>query len=1194
MNRPLDWLACLVLGLMLHDPALGGTTKPDAVSTSTASTSPTQPQTDIEGQDPVELPRPGGLVRTSSSFGDNTRVRTETATYASRNSADSLISAYKEQMKASGWQLISHSDTGNALQRVVIIDWDKPPRQTEVRFYTEKEGASRLWVRQFTFLSGPQATQPKSGIGAAKTSEPPKAPNSGVAKSESARTADVSKQTGAAALGPPPTNFKVNSFNPAMHQLSWSGTNVSSYDLYRVDSKNGRAKVLDKANTLNLIDYAFLLPNTTYSLVARYADGSMGTLDYNYASPPQPKTVANLKAVQSAPNTIKVTWDSPDQYSYSYQVFGPTLPAEGLKTSANQLELKNVRLGNHEVRVAILYGSSEKLLKAPVEAKVPVTVVTDRGRYRITCLGLNCVHETSDDPLQLDGKRDEVYLGVYVASVSPTDSNKSPVPLATLRTKVMGDTNGFSDRIQAGTASDKGGIQTGDYVPDSTITTPKPGVTGATDRFPLAVWEGELRDSSDLLVVAPTVFEWDSNDPWAWNEWTSWWATPNGSRGVRDGAVRSVTDKAYANFIGTTLANTYETEAVVSSDKDLDGTRWKIYYAPEYTNKTNRPVGLMNQSYTDTHGTPTQPTLYWIPTGMVLNRAKLEGALGTQDAVIVPWTCADSIDVLNSELVGSYTVYFQIERLKTPDTPAPAAAPAGHTTKAPAPSNSRTDTIGTLPPNRLNTDKARNLSTQTGAAPAGPAPTMVRVDSNGPAIHKIGWSVTWSQTLTWRSFDIYRIDSKGRTAVVPNLPGDPNKSRYEVTDRGYLEAGTKYLIQVNYSDGSIGSAEYTYATPPNPPAPTGFRAAQSGDGEVTLNWVRTDYVAGYQIYGSTLPPEGKYLDGSATYTTKVSGLGLGHCDFQIALVYTGEGKLYPAPNRATTGADLHRVTDRYRVVCLGLECRHETSDDPLQLDGKRDEVFMGAYLATVPRQNVNNPVPTPRGTVRTKVMGDTGGFPDRIQAGTASDKGGIQTGDFVPSAAATAVQPGVTGTTDRFPLLLWEGELSDNGDLVVISPILFEWDKADEGGWNEWLSWWSTPRGQKDVGNLAHTQYVDKRWDTVLSSTWDVATSKYDSYQRNYGPGFPESGGNRPIGVEDQANMQSTMNVPTLVYVPKGIVLDHLRIEEKLGSSNTVLINWQCKDEPHAGPAHLDGDYTLYIQIERLTPPAAKRPGKTR
>ncbi len=1116
-----------------------------------------KPQADAGAKDPADFPRAPGLVRQTYSQ-DPGRIRdTEIATYHAAAGMEEVASHYLEQLQAAGWKKGSDSVSGSDIHRVRIIEWTLPGKEAELRFYALKGSGSDLRVRTFTYK-----TVTRAGVAdAAPAAATP-------AQAAAGNAAAKSKEMGAAPLGPPPKSLNVTSYNPYSHNLTWSADTWTSFNLYRRDAA-GETLVAEKTTATGMIDHAYLAPGTVYRLVVHHVDGSEGSLEYTYANPPQPGVVTGLKAEQTGPGKVKLTWNRAQPMvnnsgvAETYQVTSPTSAVFNQRLGTNALEVASVPLGNHWARVAMVYGDSSQMAPAPKDVAVNFDVLTDRARYRITFLGLECLHETADDPLQLDGKRDEVYLGAYLATVPRLNGNNPPTPIGAqpLRTKVMGDINGFPDRLQAGTASDKGGIQTGDFVPDATITTPKIAVQGTADRFPLAVWEGELADTSDFLIIAPCLFEWDSKDETAWNSWVEWWSTPNGSVQLGDAARQSPPDS-----LGAMLSLTWKTEAYVN----LDGYRFSKYYGPNFTNKTNQPVGLVDQAITA--GVNTVPDLYWIPKGMVVTRTKLEKLLGTQNSAVVPWAFGVMLGVNDSpDLAGYYKLYVQIDRLATPPPPV-APTGGGAAPAAPRPE------IATANPALVNQGRVADLSKQSGAAAAGPPPTNLRVMSIGPVTQALDWSAD-----NWTSFDVYRIDSKGRTQVAANL------NKISFNDHAYLEAHTTYRVDVHHTDGSVGSAEYDYAKPPAPETPAGFRAVQTGPGAVRLSWVIINGVNGYQLYGPTLPAEGKFI--SSGYQADVTGLPLGQHEFRLAVVYSGDGTLYPAPNQAKAAVTVNRVADRYRLTLLGVQCVHETTDDLLQLDGKHDEVFAGAYVAALPDDAPLSLI----GTVRTKVMGDTNGFPDRLPAGTASAKGGIQTGDFVPDATITTAKPGVTGTTDRFPLLLWEGVLSDTGGMVIVAPVVFEWDKPGDAPWNDFVGWWTTPRAMTDVPRLAHADYTDKHWDMVLSSTWDVPINAYDSYPRNYGLDYPESGGNRPIGVEDQANIQgSGFVVPDPVYVPTGLCLSHAKVEAALGTQGTMLIRWRAHDEPHVGQAKLDGEYILYIQIERLAPPKQTGPEKLR
>ena len=555
----------------------------------------------------------------------------------------------------------------------------------------------------------------------------------------------------------------------------------------------------------------------------------------------------------------------------------------------------------------MVYGGARGQAPAPKDATVNFDVKTDRNYYRVTFLGVQCDHQTADDPLQIDGKGDEIFAGAYVATV-PRNSGL-PQPVATFRTKVMGDTNGFPDRLPAGTASAKGGIQTGDFVPDATITTPKIGVRGTTDRFPLAVWEGELSDSGDIVAIAPVVFEWDKDDEGPWNDWTGWWTTPRGQPNLADSARNPIKADLLTSWLTVTD----------HLPPNKDNYAMPIRYGPPFTaSGANRPVGLTDQAV-GAGAVGQVPVLAWEPWGFVLSRTSVEKTLGTQNVAVVPFRINDvDASLTNAALEGKYTLYVQIERLAAP--PPPVAPTGGGAAPKPG--------LATANPALVNQGRTADISKQSGAVPAGPPPTNIRVQSVATVSHDIDWSAT-----NWTSFDVYRDDSKGSTQIAANL----NVLKFR--DHGYLEPHTIYRVNVHHTDGSIGTADYDYAQPPAAPTPL-LLANQSGADAVKLSWVTIYGVNGYQLYGPTLPPEGKFFGSGNDFT--IGGLALGTYEFRLAAVCSGDGTLYPAPIQGKTSITLRRVVDRYRVTLLGVQCVHETTDDMFQVDGKRDEIFAGA------------------------------------------------------------------------------------------------------------------------------------------------------------------------------------------------------------------------------------------------------------
>jgi hypothetical protein len=76
---------------------------------------------------------------------------------------------------------------------------------------------------------------------------------------------------------------------------------------------------------------------------------------------------------------------------------------------------------------------------------------------------------------------------------------------------------------------------------------------------------------------------------------------------------------------------------------------------------------------------------------------------------------------------------------------------------------------------------------------------------------------------------------------------------------------------------------------------------------------------------------------------------------------------------------------RYRASINGFWCRNETWNDVFNWDGKHDEIFLSVNTKVMDQtgallDNLNG---------ESEVMGDTWRLPGRIQAGSASNVGGL-------------------------------------------------------------------------------------------------------------------------------------------------------------------------------------------------------------
>ncbi len=75
--------------------------------------------------------------------------------------------------------------------------------------------------------------------------------------------------------------------------------------------------------------------------------------------------------------------------------------------------------------------------------------------------------------------------------------------------------------------------------------------------------------------------------------------------------------------------------------------------------------------------------------------------------------------------------------------------------------------------------------------------------------------------------------------------------------------------------------------------------------------------------------------------------------------------------------------------------------------------------------------------MRTPVYGDVNGFPDRINVGSRSAMGGIQSGDAYPG---TPWRRNGEPSRGRLPLLLWCGTLTEGTNRVIVVPTIWEHD----------------------------------------------------------------------------------------------------------------------------------------------------------
>jgi hypothetical protein len=262
------------------------------------------------------------------------------------------------------------------------------------------------------------------------------------------------------------------------------------------------------------------------------------------------------------------------------------------------------------------------------------------------------------------------------------------------------------------------------------------------------------------------------------------------------------------------------------------------------------------------------------------------------------------------------------------------------------------------------------------------------------------------------------------------------------------------------------------------------------------------------------------------------------------------------------------TTARYRVAINGFWCHNQTWDDVTRSDGKDDEVFLDVNVKVVDQQ----------GTVlqnfdsESELMGDTWRLPNRIQAGSGSDLGGIITGDKFPPVDKPWLRTG--GLNDRRfpPYLIWEGELREGRDMVLLTPTIWEWDPG-AGFWDGWLDW------QVKVDD----QY-GKRAKEIFGKIWPISAPVFDAVSLGIQTAGTLAGMwsplgkamRRPIGIHRNPDDPNGTLFNPITIALNTETADYLCSSNLQGLGNGIL-ELRYIDDPF-----LRGVYSIFLQIEKL------------
>jgi hypothetical protein len=259
---------------------------------------------------------------------------------------------------------------------------------------------------------------------------------------------------------------------------------------------------------------------------------------------------------------------------------------------------------------------------------------------------------------------------------------------------------------------------------------------------------------------------------------------------------------------------------------------------------------------------------------------------------------------------------------------------------------------------------------------------------------------------------------------------------------------------------------------------------------------------------------------------------------------------------------------RYRATINGFWCHNETWDDVFNWDGKHDEVFL----------SVNTKVTDVDGKVldnlnsESELMGDTWRLSGRVQAGSASDRGGIVSGDKFPWDQPMRRQNGLNTTSRVPPYAIWEGELP-SGRMVLLTPTIWEWDPG-AGAWDGWLAW----QQQTD-------EKYGQRAKEIFGKIWPVSMPVFDAVSLGIQTVATLDGlwsplgqsMRRPIGLQrDPANPDGSLFNPYTIALSADTA-------EYLAESDPQGHGVGIRELTYTDDPYLRGVYSIFVQVEKLS-----------
>jgi hypothetical protein len=448
----------------------------------------------------------------------------------------------------------------------------------------------------------------------------------------------------------------------------------------------------------------------------------------------------------------------------------------------------------------------------------------------------------------------------------------------------------------------------------------------------------------------------------------------------------------------------------------------------------------------------------------------------------------------------------------------------------------------------------------------GPAPTGLAVITGTPAKATVSWNAAPNAV----SYSVTRW-LKSNPTCCRNAATNLTATTWN-DDNGMLQWSGVYVyaLSVTYADGTVGTAQIEWQRP-EPYNPASLMVSQSAAGVADLSWTTVGTASYYLLWGPGIPDATK-VTGHGTTTYRVSGIPSGTHEYTVGAYWE------PGPVSTAASAFTRKrarlsgtATNTYRLSVNGFVVHNQTTENAFARDGAGNEVIAKAWFHHFDR---HTKALLAKGGPQTQIHGDKKGFPFRILAGNASGTGGLQSGDVVPQGTDPARQPAGIPTADRFPFLIFEGPLTDYRDVVIVHPTLWEHDGVTSPiqAWSALVS----PNGQEVNDFNRYGRDVDLAGLRLTTYGFALMYAQMSSIAGpSAGDILPDQ--DRLIGMYADP---TTVRGPT--WVDRAIILTREKAEEALAGQPWVILPFRLTDGNPNGDLKYDGDYTMYILVERV------------